>query len=284
MLENTFKYSFKAPIRENISLAVYNTGYQRCEPGYSWGPALRDHYLIHYVVSGRGRYTVAGKEFELSAGDIFLIYPSSVVSYAADETDPWEYYWVGFNGTEAKRLVDMTAFRKEEPVLNYSDYPDIKKLLFNIYSNRGAETKNEALMLGRLYIFLARLIELGGKDQIEDSISKRYLRQAIQFIVHNYCSNIDIEDIASASGISRSHLYRIFISEVGMAPSDYLTNYRINKACALLHESRFTVTEVANSVGYEDALYFSRVFKRIKGVSPTKYLHEAGGENGKEQQ
>ena len=69
-----------------------------------------------------------------------------------------------------------------------------------------------------------------------------------------------------------------------MAPSDYLTNYRINKACALLHESRFTVTEVANSVGYEDALYFSRVFKRIKGVSPTKYLHEAGGENGKEQQ
>jgi len=272
--ETTFKYSFKSPIRENLSLAVYNTGYQRCEAGYCWGPALRDHYLIHYVVSGKGKYSVEGKEFEISAGEIFLVYPSTIISYTADKKDPWEYYWVGFNGTEAKRLIGMTAFERERPVIDYSANSDLKRLLFNIYSSRGAETKNEALMLGRLYIFLARLIELGGKDQIEDTLGKRYLKQAIQFISHNYSNNIDVEEIAASAGISRSHLYRIFMSELGMAPSDYLTQYRVNKACTLLHESKFTVTEVASSVGYEDALYFSRVFKRIKGASPTKYLHE----------
>ena len=283
MSENAFKHSFKSPIRENLSLAVYNTGYQRCEPGYSWGPALRDHYLIHYVLSGRGTYRVENKVFEISAGNAFLVYPSTIVSYTADDLMPWEYYWVGFNGAEAKRLIELTNFERGYPVVDYSEYPDLKRLLFNIYSSRGNESKNEALMLGRLYIFLARLIEIAGKDYIAQTQGKRYLKHAIQFISHNYSSPIDVNDIASSAGISRSHLYRIFMSEMGISPSDYLINYRVNKACTLLHEAKFTVTEVANSVGYEDSLYFSRVFKKLKGVSPSRYLSYDENEKGEDQ-
>jgi len=224
------------------------------------------------VLSGKGTYTIGEKIFDIKAGDVFLVYPSTLVSYAADEIMPWEYYWVGFNGTEAKRLVDLTAFNRDYPVLDYSRYPDLKRLLFNIYSSRGSESKNEALMLGRLYIFLARMIEIGGKDLIEETQNQRYLKNAIQFITHNYSNHIDVNDIADSAGISRSHLYRIFMSEIEIPPSDYLMAYRVNKACALLHERKFTVTQVASSVGYDDALYFSRVFKKLKGVSPSRYL------------
>ena len=92
------KHSFKNTLKENLALAVYNTGYQKCAPGYTWGPALRDHYLLHYIESGEGWYTGGGKTYHLTKGDLFAVFPSQVVCYVADHLDPWEYYWVGFNG------------------------------------------------------------------------------------------------------------------------------------------------------------------------------------------
>ena len=112
------KFSFKATLKENLGLAVYNTGYEICESGYKWGPAVRDHYLLHYVRAGKGAYTYCGKTFHLSAGDMFLVFPSTLVSYTADQQEPWEYCWVGFNGTEARRMVQLTSFSEREPVLH----------------------------------------------------------------------------------------------------------------------------------------------------------------------
>ena len=108
MDNNFFKYSYKTKTKESLSIAVYNTGKQKCEAGYSWGPALRDHYLIHYIISGRGTYVCGDEIHRLQAGDLFIVYPNQIVSYSADREDPWQYCWVGFNGTEAQRLIDVT--------------------------------------------------------------------------------------------------------------------------------------------------------------------------------
>lgn len=97
------RQSYKQEITDNVSLAVFNCGLQSCAPNHSWGPGVRDHFLIHFVLSGKGKYVCEGKEYDLKAGDMFLIKPSQVVSYIADENDPWEYYWVGFNGTYAAK-------------------------------------------------------------------------------------------------------------------------------------------------------------------------------------
>ncbi len=63
MPDSIFKHSFKATLRENMGLSVYNCGYQKCEPLYSWGPAVRDHYLIHYIASGNGRLHCGDQEY-----------------------------------------------------------------------------------------------------------------------------------------------------------------------------------------------------------------------------
>ena len=100
-----------------MSLMVVNVGRQRCAPLYTWGPGVRDHFLIHYISRGRGRYSFAGRTEELCAGDVFLAYPDTEISYQADAEDPWTYEWVGFTGLDAPLLVDATDFTPEQRVL-----------------------------------------------------------------------------------------------------------------------------------------------------------------------
>lgn len=96
----------------------------------------------------------------------------------------------------------------------------------------------------------------------------------MRFIQRNYCEMISVDGIAEFAGISRSHLYRVFMKNTGMSPNEYLSAYRINKACGLLRNSGLKINEIASSVGFQDQLYFSRVFKKMKGVSPSGYLKQ----------
>lgn len=269
---DSYKHSFKPKIRENIGLAVYNCGFQRCEGGYTWGPALRDHYLIHYVTAGRGTYHVDDKTYEVEAGMMFAVFESSVVSYSADPDDPWEYYWVGFNGADAERLMKLSPLCKASPVLNTEDSAGFQAALLSIYSSAGSNPAAEARMVGQLYLFLSRLISLSPDVAKQPSSGAQYIENALKFIRYNYSNHIDICDIARSIGISRSHLYRIFVKHLGMPPNEYLAKFRINEACALLRGSGLSIGEIANSVGFDDQLYFSRVFKKQKGVAPSRYV------------
>ena len=273
--ENSFfKYSYKTKTKESLAIAVYNTGMQQCERGHSWGPAVRDHFLIHYVISGKGSYECGGRTYAVGAGDLFLVYPNEIVSYSADTEDPWQYCWVGFNGTEVQRMLELTPFRRDSLVLSLPD-EELCRRLTDIYDARGNKPTDELNMIGRLYLFLGKLIDLRGCDRDETDVTSDYIENALKFIQYNYSHSIDISSIAASLGISRSHLYRVFIKHLGLSPNDYLTQYRINRACSLLRNSKLTISNIANSVGYDDPLYFSRVFKKVKGVSPSIYLKNA---------
>ncbi len=104
------KQSYKQNYTDNVELSIFNCGHEYCQPGHTWGPGVRDHYLIHLVVAGKGVYQVNGAAYNLQEGDLFLAKPNQLITYAADETDPWEYYWVGFNGACANKLVQQTPF------------------------------------------------------------------------------------------------------------------------------------------------------------------------------
>lgn len=273
-MPNVYKQSFKQSQVDNIELSIYNCGLQSCEKGYSWGPGVRDHYLIHYVASGRGTYVVSGVTYHVKSGDVFLAKPSQLITYTADNEDPWEYYWVGFNGSAANKLVLQLPFKNDAPVHTCKNPETIKKSIFNIFLSRGPENFSEALMVGYLYIFIAELMKendaVSGRPQ--QTSSSIYVVNAIKFIQFNYSHEITIDDIAKAVGVSRSHLYRVFMSNIGESPIDYLTNYRVNEACHLLQCGQFSIAEIATSVGFFDQFYFSRVFKKSKGVPPSRYL------------
>ena len=109
MTINEMKQSYKQSYTDNVELSIFNCGHEYCQPGHTWGPGVRDHYLIHLVVAGKGVYQVNGASHTLQEGDLFLAKPNQLITYAADETDPWEYYWVGFNGAWCSRRRSPTC-------------------------------------------------------------------------------------------------------------------------------------------------------------------------------
>lgn len=95
------------------------------------------------------------------------------------------------------------------------------------------------------------------------------------YIAHNYTLGIGVENATDFVGVSRATLYRAFMEYEGLSPAQYITDFRVNAACRLLEETELPVSAVARSVGYNDSLYFSRIFHKTKGVSPTEYRADA---------
>ena len=145
---NTDRHSFKSDQTDALSLSVYNVGYEKCQGLHSWGSGVRDHYLIHHIISGKGVYKTPQGEYHLSAGDTFLIYPYTVITYTADKNDPWEYYWAGFNGSDAEFILDRAGFTRECPVISADFGSELKDSLERIYrlsGNRPCENDRSAL-------------------------------------------------------------------------------------------------------------------------------------------
>lgn len=267
------KHSFKAAQRAELSLVVYNVGFQKCVSGYGWGPGVRDHYLLHYVVSGRGSFEIEDRTYVLEAGDAFLARPDTPIYYRADEDTPWEYYWVGFAGPAAALLLAQTPFAHGRSTLRPAAGEALRQGLLDIYKARGADYPSAVRMSGYLQAALGLLME-GTPDRDERSLAVYAMRGA-DFLQQNYSRAISVEDAARHAGISRSCLYRAFRAVFGCAPSAYLTRYRIQRACQLLHHSSLPVSAVALSVGFADPFYFSRAFRRELGQTPSAYRETA---------
>ncbi len=272
-MSETYKQSFKQNYTDNVELSIFNCGFEKCASAHIWGPGIRDHYLIHLVLSGKGTYKVNGEVWHLQAGDLFLVKPSQLIVYEADAQEPWEYCWVGFNGACANKLAAQLPFTDLAPIHHARDSAALETSLKRIYEARGPEPQDEAAMVGYLYLFIAALMrETREAEPHTASSSSQYVLNAIKYIQFNYSHDISINDVAKSVGVSRSHLYRVFMSNVGKSPIDYLTEYRINEECNLLRNSNLSIAEVAVSVGFFDQFYFSRVFKKAVGMPPSKFL------------
>ena len=272
-MSDSYKHSYK--VGENLltSLAVYNVGYQKCEPKYQWGPGIRDHYCIHYIISGSGYYTVGKMSRRLTEGDTFILYPGVEVQYYADSEEPWEYGWAGFMGADAASIIRNTAFTKEMPYILRGRVPEkkIRDGLERIYQVKGNTYEAAVAMAGALYSLLAVFMHYGEKENQEKDIQSTYVEKAEKYIETNYSYPVTVEDVAAYVGISRSHLFRSFQTYMGKSPKEFLSEYRIKQACHLLKETDLSVSAIAYSVGFENNLYFSKAFKKHKGVSPSEY-------------
>ena len=161
-----------------------------------WGPGVRDHYLIHLVVAGKGVYQVNGALHTLQEGDLFLAKPNQLITYAADETDPWEYYWVGFNGACANKLVQQTPFSDAHPVHHCKDADRAGGAVQHLPVPRaGAAVRGPD---DGLSVYLYGAPDEGGPrgDANVGSSSSQYVLAAIKYIQFNYSHDISVDDIA----------------------------------------------------------------------------------------
>ena len=129
----------------------------------------------------------------------------------------------------------------------------------------------DLLYSGNAYLLFASVAETMGYAD-SSGYADKYVAMAMRFIHANYSHNITVENIARYTGISRSHLFRIFKQATGISVQRYLLEYRLKIAAQLLQSSDLAAGEVGSSCGFSDPNYFARSFKKFYGVSPSLYL------------
>lgn len=252
--------------------SIYFCGHEQCQPGHAFGPAVRPHYLIHVVLSGKGIFKQQEQTYSLEAGDAFLIKPMESTYYEADQSDPWEYAWIGFDGPEIPALLKQTCFCDSYIFSCPSDSAlkiGIKERMQTIL-NTFSSSHYSPLTLTGLFLELLGLMK-GPSTQEGDSYSAQYVKRAMDYMKNNYGYNIRIQDIAAAIGIDRTYLYRIFMEQQKISPKQYLLQLRIHIAAEMLSSSDYSITEIAYSCGFKDAAAFSNQFKKTTGYTPRNF-------------
>ena len=272
-MEKAYKLEFAKGKDE--SLIVNCCGLSRTEPLHSFGPAIKPHYLIHFILSGRGRFSMGGKEYPLERGYGFLILPEELAFYQADEEDPWTYVWVGFGGALAPDIIKSMGLSLSNPIFKSEKGEELYRAVKDMMEHNTFGAANDLRRNGQLYLFLSLIA--GGASLEEKGESRgadNYVRRAVEFIQGNYCNPIRITDVADYVCINRSYLYTLFHNATGMSPQRFLTAFRVTKATELLQLTDLPVESIALSCGYTDPLVFSKSFKQMKQMSPSAYRRE----------
>ena len=268
------------PNENFVDLSLYQYGMEQCPPAYSFGPATRNHYLFHYVLSGTGRLIAndskgISHEYQIRSGEGFMIFPRQINTYIADPKLPWEYIWIEFDGMRAREIIETAGLSPDHPVYHAS-YKDLRENMKDemIYIAEHHDATPFHLM-GHLYLFIDYLSR-SSSSQITASGRVRdfYIKEALNYIEQNFQNDISVEKIASFCGLNRTYFGRIFKETVGKSPQQFLLSYRMAKAAELLKLTELSISDIGNAVGYPNQLHFSRAFKNVYGVSPREWRNK----------
>jgi len=242
-------------------------GWENCDVGHAFGPASREYYLIHYVISGSGVFQRSGQSYALSKGCMFLIRPYELTFYKADDNDPWEYVWIGFNGQLVSNLLENSGFSNDNCTLCI---PSLRNTFLSIKEATNLLHSSEIFLCSKIYELFSHLHE-EFHPQYVGNMGSLYSKRAKDHIMANYANHISVESIANMLGIDRRYLCRVFNKTIGETPQGFLVNYRLERAAVLLAKYGYSVSEAARSSGYDDIYNFSKMFKKKYGVPPSRY-------------
>lgn len=266
------------PSENFVDLGLYQFGREQCTPSHSFGPAARNHYLFHYVISGTGTLMADDskgntKTYSVKSMQGFMIFPDQITTYIADKELPWEYVWIEFDGLRAKSIAESAGLTMDTPIYNARSQ-SLRENMMNemLYMTQNSESSPFHL-IGHLYLFLDYLMRSAAGTNIQKGSQLRdfYIHEALNFMEHNFQNDISVEDVAAVCGLNRSYFGKIFKKAVGKSPQEFLLSYRMAKAAELLKLTQLSIGDISQAVGYENQLHFSRAFKNIYGIPPREW-------------
>ena len=253
-------------VMSDSNISVLEIGYNRVPHGLKQ-IMKRDVYILHYVTSGKGVFL--DSVFDENNG--YLVVPNELEIVQADNENPYEVYWIMFRGIAATDILKKCDLAKHNSVFQFSKNKQCAEILRKVLFE--ATPMNE---LEESYIMQAafyQIIALHMSEKNELSVDITVPQKVRSFIEINYHQQIKIEDIAKENNYTRNHLYKLFKKEYGISPQEYLLKLRIENAKLLLRDNTksISVSDVAHAVGFTDCLYFSRLFRKRTGISPTEF-------------
>ena len=240
----------------------------------TWRPKGRKDFQLLYVAGGKAHFHFGDKEEIVTAGHMVLYRPKEPQKYEYYGTDQTEVFWVHFTGGNVTNLLRSYGLTEEKKVfycgsdLDYQQ--NFRSMIQELKMCRDDYEEMLEIHLRQIFIKLHRYLQTSYKidnSQIAETIDKATL-----YFNEHYNEDIRIEEYADSQHISTSWFIRNFRLYTGFTPMQYILSKRIYNAEVLLKNQHYNVTEIARIVGYENPLYFSRAFKKAKGLSPLEYI------------
>lgn len=238
-----------------------------CEKAH-WGPGVRDSYILHFVIHGQGIFNSQ----PVCAGEGFVIRPGQLHEYYACPQDGWQYFYVILPDENAGSLLKEYGLLSGAGRFSFS-FPEHFYALYTSLLSRPEPFPVQNLGLSLLFMLLSSIRQQPSPPVVNRA--QNHVKQAIEYIHLHYHQHLSVSEIARVLFLDEGYLYNLFIRHLGQSPKAYLNHCRLEKACKLLKNTDLQIGEIARSVGYEDALQFSRFFKRQTGLSPLHYRNRS---------
>lgn len=259
-------------------LQLYEIGCHACLPSYSFGPAIRPHYIFHYLTGGKGCLTIENKTYTVKGHEGFLIPPNVLSHYIADQEDPWHYIWIHLDGLRVREYFQTSGLNSSSPVFVPSEHPNnMASIMDDFLSNHD----RELYCIGKTFEFFDCLRRFS-TNEVESTANYKlaYIKKIIGYIQVNYSIPFHMDALAKACGLERSYMTKLFKNATGSTPLEYVVACRMKQARLMLENGDFSIQNIAYSVGYGDSFTFSKAFKRYVGASPRDYRAGNRGKGG----
>jgi AraC family transcriptional regulator of arabinose operon len=254
------------------SFFVTNTGYFTKVYGHNTTRTEFDEYIVIYCIDGKGWYEAIGQAWSVEKGEVLFVQRDIPHSYGSKDSSPWSIQWAHFRGTLAPSYLELLNITPDNPIVKiglhtglctlFTEALDILQSGYSIYHLVQASSYVQQILsqIG----FLATYSPPPGDTGLNAG-------KVIAYMLENITQKCTLDDFAAQACLSRSYFSRQFRKRTGYSPVNYFIRLKVQRACELLETTQTTVRDIAKSLGYDDQYYFSRVFKRIVGSSPTQY-------------
>jgi AraC-like DNA-binding protein len=232
-----------------------------------------DQTILIYCTQGAGWCELSGQRHAVKPGDLLAIPPGVGHAYGAHEKRPWSIFWAHAAGASMKLLLDELGISLGRPLLFVGQDPQLMALFEEaIDVVEQGYTLSHLLYASRTLAHLIGLMIWHRQQKWQsDPGPRQKIAQSIIFMKRHLHQPLKVSQLGAMANLSSSHYSALFKQQTGYAPIDYFIRLRMHKAGKLLDNTDLSVKEVANILGYEDAFYFSRVFKALNDISPTEY-------------
>ena len=253
--------------------------YPRAKHHYRERPRGCDSYILIYCVSGRGWIRLGDQNaFPLTEQSVAVIPQGTPHAYGADEFDPWSIYWFHIKGEQVRSLLDSVGLEAGPLELSLTDAEKIHDLFHQCYDLLSAKAYSvvHQIHVSHTMRYLLSFLGLIPRKK-QEAKTLAYIEQAILYMQEKLEMNMTIDELVAHTRISKQHLNHLFKQATGFAPIDYYLRLKMQRACQLLDLTDNSVKEISLSLGIGDPYYFSRLFKKIIGSSPTEYRGKLKG-------
>ncbi len=239
----------------------------------TWTPHGRVDFQLLYIAAGKTHFYIGGEDKIVTAGHMVLYQPKEEQHYEYFGEDKPEVYWVHFTGSDVRNILKHYDIPIDEHVF-YCGTPSAYTLLFKQMIEEfqtcrvGYQELLEMCLRELLLVVQRTRLE---KPSIVSTQVQEEMAFARQYFHEHYNEPINIEDFAQSRHMSISLFMRNFKKVYDVSPKQYILNLRMNNAQSLLETTDYTVAEIAAIVGYDNPLYFSRLYHKQKGQAPTDY-------------